>query len=73
MKENYKNICPFNAHISMYMGLRVIFVCIREKGFKSCLQQIMSVFRNDLGNIKGTKMVHGIQSVCIGIGKAINV
>ena len=67
-----KNIRPF-AHILMYMGLRVISACIREKGFKGHVQQIMSVFRDDLGNIKGTKMVHGVQRVCRGTGKAINV
>ena len=29
----------------------------------------MHVFRDDLGNIKGTKMVHGVQRVCRGIGR----
>ena len=57
----------------MYVGLRVISACINEKGFKSSVQQIMSVFRDDLGNIKCTKMVHGVQRVYRGIGKAINV
>ena len=33
----------------------------------------MHVFRDDLGNIKGTKMVHGVQRVYKGIGKAINM
>ena len=71
-KENSKNIWPF-AHILMYMGLRVISACIHEKGFKSSLWKIMSVFRDDIGNITGTKMVHGVQGVCRGAGKAINV
>ena len=57
----------------MYMGLRVISMYIREKGIKSHVQQIMSVFRDDIGNIKGTKIVHGIQRVCRGIGKVLKV
>ena len=57
----------------MYAGLRVISACIREKGFKSCVWKITGVFRDDLGNIKGTKMVHGFQRVCREIGKAIKV
>ena len=67
-----QNIWPF-AHISMYTGLRVISMCIHEKGFKSRIQQILSVFRDDIGNIKGKKIVHGVQRVCRGIGKSINV
>ena len=42
----------------MYAGLRVISAYIREKGIKSHVQKIIGVFRDDLGNIKGTKMVH---------------
>ena len=57
----------------MYVGLRVIFTYIREKGIKNHIQQIMSVFRDDLGNLKGTKIVHGVQRVCRGTGKAIKV
>ena len=57
----------------MYAGLRVIFVYIGENRFKSRVQQIMHVFRDDIGNIKGTKMVHGVQRVCRGIGKSINM
>ena len=57
----------------MYMGLRVISAYIREKGFKSCVWKITGFFRDDLGNIKGAKIVHGVQRVCRGIGKAINV
>ena len=44
----------------MYAGLRVISACIREKGFKSHVWKIIGVFRDDLGNIKGTKMVHEV-------------
>ena len=57
----------------MYTGLRVISTYICEKGIKSHVQQIIGVFRDDIGNIKGIKIVHGIQRVCIGIGKAIKV
>ena len=57
MKENSKNIWIY-AHIPMYMGLRVISVYICEKGIKSHIQQIIGVFRDDLGNVKGTKIVH---------------
>ena len=57
----------------MYVGLGVISAYIREKGFKSHVQQIMSVFRDDLGNNKGTKIVHGVQRVYKGTGKAINM
>ena len=46
---------------------------IYEKGIESRIQQIMSAFRDDLGNIKGTKIVHGFQGVYRGIGKAIKV
>ena len=61
------------AHIPMYAGLRVISAYIREKGIKSCVQQIMGVFRDDIGNIKGTKIFHGVQRVCRGTRKAIKM
>ena len=48
------------AHISMYAVLGVKPTYIREKGFKSHVWQFLHVFRDDLGNIKGTKMVHGV-------------
>ena len=57
----------------MYAGLRVISVYIHKKGIKSHVQQIIGVFRDAIGNIKGTKMVHGFQRVCRGTGKAIKV
>ena len=57
----------------MYVGLRVISTYIGEKGIKSSVQQIMNVFRDDLGNIKGTKIVHGVQIFCRGTGMAIKV
>ena len=54
IKENSKNIWTY-AHIPMYTGLRSIYAYICEKGIKSHVQQIMSVFRNDLGNIERYK------------------
>ena len=72
IKENYKSIWTY-AHIPMYAGLRVISMYIRENGFKSHIWKIMHVFRDDIGNIKGTKMVYGVQRVCRGIRKAINM
>ena len=71
-EENSKNICLY-AHIPMYAGLRVISAYIREKGIKSRVEQIIGVFRDDIGNIKCTILVHGVQRVCRGIGKAIKV
>ena len=67
-----QNICPF-AHIPMYAGFWVISAYIREKRLKSHVWHIIGVFRDDLGNIKGTKIMHGIQRVCRGTGKDINV
>ena len=46
---------------------------ICEKGIKSHVHQIIGVFRDDLGNIKGTIIVHGVQRVCRGTWKAINM
>ena len=57
----------------MYAGLRVISAYIREKWFKSRVWKIIGVFRDDIGNNKGTKIVHGVQRVCKGIGKATKV
>ena len=71
-EENSKNIWTY-AHILMYVGLRSISAYICKKGIKSHVQLIMNVFRDDLGNIKGTKIVHGVQRVSRGIEKAIKV
>ena len=59
IKEKSKTIWPF-AHIPMYAGLRVKYTYIREKGIKSHVWKLLHVFRDDLGNIKGTKVVHGV-------------
>ena len=48
------------AHIPMYTVLAVKPAYICEKGFKSRVWKFLHVFRDDLGNIKGTKMVHGV-------------
>ena len=72
MKENSKSIWTY-AHILMYAGLRIISAYIHEKGIKSRVQQIIGVFRDDLENIKGTILVHGVQRVCRGTWKAIKV
>ena len=47
----------------MYAVLRVKPAYIRKKGIKSRVWQLLHVFRDDLGNIKGTKMVHGVEGV----------
>ena len=57
----------------MYTGLRSISAYICEKGIKSGVQQIKCIFRDDIGNIKGTILVHGVQRVYRGTRKAINV
>ena len=62
--QNYLAFCTHPDVISAY---------IHEKGIKSGVQQIIGVFMDDIGNIKGTKIVHGVQRFCRGTGKAINV
>ena len=57
-QEKLQNYLAF-AHIPMYVGLRVKSAYIREKGIKSRVWKLLHVFRDDLGNIKGKKMVHG--------------
>ena len=71
IKENSKIIWPF-AHIPMYAGLRVKSTYIHKKGIKIHVWKLLHVFGDDLGNIKGTKMIHGVY-VCRGTGKAIKV
>ena len=41
-------------------GLRVKPTYIHEKWIKSHVWKLLYVFRDDIGNIKGTKMVHGV-------------
>ena len=59
IKENSKIIWPF-AHIPMYAGLRFKSTYIGEKGIKSHVWKLLDVFRYELVNIKGTKMVDGV-------------
>ena len=54
-----QNYLPF-AYIPMYTGLRVISAYIRENAFKIPVWKIMHVFRDDIENIKGIKMVHWV-------------
>ena len=68
IKENSKNLWPF-AHIPMYAGLRVISAYIRENGFKSRIWKITGVFRDDIGNIKGTKWSMGSKVSAEGHGR----
>ena len=65
IKENSKRIWIF-AHILMYTVLEVKPAYIRDKGFKSRVWKFKHVFRDDIGNIKGIKKVHGVQRVCRG-------
>ena len=48
------------AHIPMYMVLVVKHTYIRAYRFKSRVYHFSYVFRDDQGNIKGQKMVHGV-------------
>ena len=48
------------VHIAMYAVLGVKPTYIREKGFKSRVWKFLHAFRDDIGNIKGTKMIHGV-------------
>ena len=63
-----QNIWPF-AHIPMYASLGFISVYIHENGFKSHVWKITCVFRDDHGNIKGTKIVHGSKESAEGQGR----
>ena len=63
-----RNYLAFCTHLDV-RGFRVISTYIREKGIKSCVQQIMSVFRDDLDNMKGTKIVHGSKESVEGQGR----
>ena len=64
--QKYLDLCT-------HPDVRGFEVNIHEKGIKIHIEKITGVFRDDLGNIKGAILVHGVQIVCRGIGKAINV
>ena len=53
----------------MYVGFRVISAYIRENRFKSRVWKIMHVFRDELGNIKGTKWSMGSKEFAKGQGR----
>ena len=46
---------------------------IHEKGLQSGVWKITCVFRDGLGNIKGTKIVHRVQRAHRGTGQTINM
>ena len=48
------------AHIPMYVVLVVKPTYIHAYRFKSCVYHFSHVFRDDQGNIKGQKVVHGV-------------
>ena len=48
------------AHILMYVVLVVKPAYIRAYRFKSRVHHFSYAFRDDQGNIKGQKMVHGV-------------
>ena len=51
-------ITPKNMQKLPYMYFNPFLAYIHEKGIKSHIWQLLHVFRDYLGNIKGTKMVH---------------
>ena len=65
VKENSKRIWIF-VHISMYVVLGVKHVYIRAYRFKRHVYHFSHVFRDGQGNIKGEKVVQGVQGVCSG-------
>ena len=48
------------VHIPMYAVIEVKPVYVRDYRFKSRVYHFSHVFRDDQGNIKGQKMVHGV-------------
>ena len=64
-KEKLQKYLAFCTHPDV-RGFEVISVYIHENRFKSHVWKIIHVFRDDLGNIKGIKKVHGVQRVCRG-------
>ena len=48
------------AHIPTYTVLEVKPAYIDDKGFKSRIWKFKHVLRDGIGNIKGTKMLHGV-------------
>ena len=48
------------AHIPMYAVIGVKPTYVRGYQVKSCVYHFLYSFRDDQGNIKGKKMVHGV-------------
>ena len=59
------NYLAFCTHPDVHDFEGHIWVYIHENRFKSRVWKIMHVFRDDLGNIKGTKIVNGVQRVSL--------
>ena len=55
----HPDVCGFSGQTRVYTRLR----------FKSCVYHFSHVFRDGQGNIKGQKMVQGVQGVCRGTGE----
>ena len=70
--QEISDLDPHQGKLQKYLDL-CTHLDVHEKGIKSRIQQIIGVFRDDLGNIKGTIMVHGVQRVCRVTGKAIKL
>ena len=57
------------VHIPMYTVLVVKTAYIRAYNFKSHVYHFSHVFRDGQGNMKGQKMLQGVQGVCKGTGE----
>ena len=57
------------AHIPMYTTIGVKLAYVRGYRGKIHVYHFSYVFRDDQGNIKGKKVVHGVQGVCSGTGE----
>ena len=59
VKENSKRIwILYTSRCTRFLEVKPMY--IRAKGIKSHVWKFLHVFRDDLGKIKGTKMVHGV-------------
>ena len=54
-----QNNLVFYTHPDL-CGFRGQTAYIRDKGFKSRVWKFKHVYRDDIGSIKGTKIVHGV-------------
>ena len=58
-QEKLQNNLAFCTHPDVHGFKGQIHIYTREKDY-SRVWQLLHVFRDDLGNIKGTQMVHGV-------------